>query len=224
MTANCEFTALTHAHLVDELTQLIWRAAAAVLAIDQSTVKWHAKADLSPVSVADEAANAVITQGLLDLLPGVPIVSEEGSTRKGPRVAADFALVDPLDGTREFLAGRDEFTVNIAIVLDGAPILGLIAAPALRLIWRGISGRGAECLHLAAGDDPHQASEIRPLRTREAVPGGFVAAVSRSHFANRRVLAPATHCGPCCLWLIAQVLPHRRGQRGRASICSRRGC
>jgi 3'(2'), 5'-bisphosphate nucleotidase len=92
-----------------------------------------------------------------------------------------FALVDPVDGTHEFLAGRDEFTVNIAIVLDGKPVVGLIAAPALRLIWRGIAGRGAERLHLAAGDQPHQGSEIRPLRTRKA-PERFVAAVSRSHY------------------------------------------
>jgi 3'(2'), 5'-bisphosphate nucleotidase len=183
MSANCDFAALTHTHLVDELSKLIWRAAAAVLAMDQSTVKWQAKADLSPVSAADEAANAVITQGLLELLPGVPIVSEEETARKVLGMPArGFALVDPLDGTREFLAGRDEFTVNVAIVLDGTPIVGLIAAPALRLIWRGIAGRGAERLHVAPGDVSLEASEIRPMRTREAPQGGFVATVSRSHF------------------------------------------
>jgi 3'(2'), 5'-bisphosphate nucleotidase len=185
MTCDYDLATLNHPHLVDELTKLIWRAAAAVLAIDQSAVKWHAKADLSPVSAADEAANAVIIQGLLRLLPGVPIVSEEETGRKGPRMPARcFALVDPLDGTREFLAGRDEFTVNIAIVLDGTPVMGLIAAPALRLIWRGIAGRGTERLHVAAGDVSLAASEIRPLLTREA-PEHLVAAVSRSHYDRR---------------------------------------
>jgi 3'(2'), 5'-bisphosphate nucleotidase len=203
MTPNCDFASLSHARLVDELTKLIWRAAVAVLAIDQSTVKWRAKSDFSPVSAADEAANAVIIQGLVGLLPGVPIVSEEETARKGLCMPAKwFALVDPLDGTREFLAGRDEFTVNIAIVLDGTPIVGLIAAPALRLIWRGIAGRGAERLHLAAGDEPLPISEIRPLRTREAAPGGFVAAVSRSHFdaqtdtfLQRLPIASRVSCG-----------------------------
>jgi 3'(2'), 5'-bisphosphate nucleotidase len=77
----CDLAALSDACLVNELTEPIWQAATAVLAIDQSTVKWHAKADLSPVSAVDEAANAVITQGLLRLLPGVTIVSEEETAR-----------------------------------------------------------------------------------------------------------------------------------------------
>lgn len=183
MTYNCDLATLGHTGLIDELTQLIWAAAAAVLAIDQSTAKWHAKFDHSPVSAADEAANAVITQGLLRLLPGVPIVSEEGTAREKPSALAEcFALVDPLDGTREFLVGRDEFTVNIAIVLDGMPVVGFIAAPALRSIWRGIAGRGAERLQLAAGEAPHQASDVCPVRTRRAQAEGFMAAVSRSHF------------------------------------------
>ena len=198
----CDLAALSDARLVNELTELIWQAATAVLAIDQSTVKWHAKADLSPVSAADEAANAVITQGLLRLLPGVTIVSEEETARIVLcKPAKCFALVDPLDGTREFLAGRDEFTVNIAIVLDGTPVVGLIAAPALRVIWRGIAGRGAERLHLTAGDEPHQAREIRSLHTREAA-GPLVAAVSRSHYdaetdalLQRLPIAARVSCG-----------------------------
>jgi 3'(2'), 5'-bisphosphate nucleotidase len=182
MTDDPDLVTLSDAHLVDELTKLIWRAAAAVLAIDQSTAEWHAKPDLSPVSAADEAANAVITQGLTRLLPGIPIVSEEGAHEKP---SACFALVDPLDGTREFLAGRDEFTVNIAFVLDGTPVVGLIAAPALGLIWRGIAGQGADRLSLAAGAEPHQASEIRTVRTRRRPAADFVATVSRSHFDAR---------------------------------------
>ena len=94
-------------------------------------------------------------------------------------------LVDPLDGTREFLAGRDEFTVNIAIVFDGSPRIGLIAAPALGLVWRGVVGRGAERLRLAPGAEPELASEIRAVRTRPHPAAGFVATVSRSHFDER---------------------------------------
>jgi 3'(2'), 5'-bisphosphate nucleotidase len=186
MTHSCDLATLCHARVIDELTQIISRAAAAVVAIDQSKAEWRAKPDLSPVSEADEAANAVIIRGLSQLLPGVPIVSEEETEREKPSALdACFALIDPLDGTREFLAGRDEFTVNIAIVLDGRPVAGLIAAPALGLVWRGIVSRGTERLHLAAGAGPHQASQTHLVRSRSAQPEGFVAAVSRSHFDAR---------------------------------------
>ena len=183
MTHLHDLAALGHARVIDELTKIISHAAAAVVAIDQSKAEWRAKSDLSPVSAADEAANRVIIEGLSRLLPGVPIVSEEDTEREGPSTpSACFALVDPLDGTREFLAGRDEFTVNIAIVIDARSVVGLIAAPALGLVWRGIVGRGTERLHLPAGAEPHQASKICPVRTRQARPEGFVAAISRTHF------------------------------------------
>ena len=119
----------------------------------------------------------------MQLLPGVPVVSEEQTEHEKPSApGACFALVDPLDDTREFLVGRDEFTVNIAIVLDERPVAGLIAAPALGLVWRGIVGRGAERLHLTAGAELNQASGIHRVRSRSVSPDGFVAAVSRSHF------------------------------------------
>lgn len=188
---------------MDELTKIVSRASAAVIAIDQTTAAWRAKTDLSPVSVADEAANAVIMQGLACLLPGLPIVSEEGRCRQASLApGALYALVDPLDGTREFLAGRDEFTVNIAIVWDGRPRVGLIAAPALGLVWRGIVGQGAERLRLAPGAEPHQASEISTVCTRQRPPEGFVALVSRSHFdtqtdalLKRLPIATQVSCG-----------------------------
>ena len=78
------------------------------------------KADRSPVTAADEASEAVILEGLARLLPGLPVVSEETTgNRPAAGLGRRFLLVDPLDGTREFLAGRDEFTVNIALVEDG---------------------------------------------------------------------------------------------------------
>ena len=141
----------------DDLTDVVSRAAAAILAIDQSKMEWRAKPDRSPVSAADEAANAIIVQDLAHLLPGVPIVSEEQETRPSA-LEAGFVLVDPLDGTREFLAGREEFTVNVAIISQGRPTVGVIAAPALGLVWRGVAGQGAERLHLSAGAAPHRVS------------------------------------------------------------------
>ncbi len=94
--------------LVDEITTLVSRAAAAILAIGPSGAAERIKPDLSPVTVADEAAQSVILEGLSRLLPGIPIVSEEvGGPTPILQPGAPFVLVDPLDGTREFVAGRD---------------------------------------------------------------------------------------------------------------------
>ena len=89
-----------------------------------------------------------------------------------------FFLIDPLDGTKEFVAGRNEFTVNLALVTHGMPLLGIVGAPALGLIWRGIVGRGAERLTLRAN-----APLAEPIRTRACPPRGepWTVAVSRSH-------------------------------------------
>ena len=178
-----DLAALTSLQLVDELTTIVSRAAAAILAIDPATAERRTKSDLSPVSAADEASNREIIKGLSCVVPGMPIVSEESigpssATPLGP----SFALVDPLDGTREFLAGRNEFTANIALVIGDTPAIGIIAAPALGLIWRGIVGRGAERLRLCPGAAANDADEIVAIRTRRRPAQGLIAAVSRSHF------------------------------------------
>jgi 3'(2'), 5'-bisphosphate nucleotidase len=118
---------------------------------------------------------------LAHLLPGVPIVSEEQKVRPSA-LEAGFVLVDPLDGTREYLAGREEFTVNVAIISQGRPAVGIIAAPALGLVWRGVVGQGAQRLHLAAGAAPDRASGRCAIHTRRRPAAGFDAMVSRSHF------------------------------------------
>jgi 3'(2'), 5'-bisphosphate nucleotidase len=129
----------------------------------------------------------VILKGLRTLLPDVPVISEEsvGGSPPGP-LSAGFILVDPLDGTRELLAGRDEFTVNVAIVYEGTPALGIVAAPALGLLWRGTQNRGAERLRLEPGAPAGRAQERAAVRTRPAPGSGLIAAVSRSN------LDPAT--------------------------------
>ncbi|MBV8108729.1 MAG: 3'(2'),5'-bisphosphate nucleotidase CysQ, partial [Hyphomicrobiales bacterium] len=138
--------------LLDELTTIVSAAAAAILAARAGSLEVRAKADLSPVTVCDQAAEALILEGLARLLPGVCVVSEEAAGCAPPeRIPDSFVLVDPLDGTRELLAGRDEFTINLALVSGGCPRLGIIAAPAWGVLWRGIAGRGAERLRLAPG-------------------------------------------------------------------------
>jgi len=166
--------------LVDGLTALVSEAAAAIIAIGGDALATRLKADQSPVTAADEASDAIIAKGLSRLLPGIPVVSEE---RQPPSLAPGetFALVDPLDGTKEFLAGNGEFAINLALVTDGQPRAGLIAAPALGLVYRGVVGRLAERLHLAAGAPPDQATKVVAIKTRPPPADGMVAVVSRSH-------------------------------------------
>ncbi len=172
--------------LIDELTAIVSRAAAAIRAVAPVDAAARMKPDRSPVTAADEAAEAAILEGLARLMPDVPVVSEEAAGRGScPPLGRRFILVDPLDGTREFLAGLDEFTVNLALVVDGVPAVGLIAAPALGRVWRGIVGRGAERLELAPGAAPREARAVTPLRPRRAPGRGLVAAVSRSHLEAR---------------------------------------
>ena len=171
---------LAAASLLDGLTAIASRAGAAIMALRSPTIDWRSKADQSPVTAADEAAEAIILDELRRLVPGLLIVSEE-TEGPAPPPGASFALVDPLDGTKEFLAGRDEFTVNIAIVRNGLPVMGVVGAPARDLLWRGEIGRGAERLRVRPGDGPEQASERVSIQTRRPPETGLTVAVSRSH-------------------------------------------
>ncbi|HET7848279.1 MAG TPA: 3'(2'),5'-bisphosphate nucleotidase CysQ [Pseudolabrys sp.] len=180
LTSDLEITPATAAKLLDDLTAIVARAAAVILVNPATTVARRTKDDQSPVTAADEASEAVILEECAHVLAGIPIVSEERMTRSAPPpLGRSFVLVDPLDGTREFLQGNGEFTVNLAIVTAGAPIAGIIAAPALGLLWRGIVGARAERLRLAADGTAGEASQIR---TRRWPGADAVAAVSRSHY------------------------------------------
>lgn len=170
------------AKLLDALTLLASQAAAAILAITDPALTRRDKPDRSPATDADEAAEAVILRGLTTLMPGVPVVSEEAAAHNAPPPPGEsFILVDPLDGTRELIAGETEFTVNIAVISGGAPVIGVIAAPALGLLWRGLVGHGAERLRLAPGAAPEQASEKAKIRTRARPAHDPIAVVSRFH-------------------------------------------
>jgi 3'(2'), 5'-bisphosphate nucleotidase len=166
--------------LLDALTAVASEAAAAILAARNPAMAVKIKDDASPVTAADEAAQAVIMAGLKRHLPDWPVVSEEAEhsgLKPGPR----FVLVDPLDGTKEFISGRDDFTVNIALVAGGEPRLGVVGAPAMGMIWRGIVGGPAERLRLAPGSAPDAATERVAIRARAVPADGLTAAVSRSH-------------------------------------------
>lgn len=166
------------AALLEPLTDLVIAAGEAILAVNRSVMKVDGKTDGSPVTEADLAADRMIADGLARLAPDIPSLSEERAREARLPYKDSFFLIDPLDGTKEFVAGRDEFTVNLALVTHGTPLLGIISAPALGLIWRGIVGRGAERLTLGNG-----APRVEPIRTRACPPPGapWTVAVSRSH-------------------------------------------
>ncbi|WP_454620799.1 3'(2'),5'-bisphosphate nucleotidase CysQ [Bradyrhizobium cenepequi] len=165
--------------LIEPLTELVIRAGEAILAVNRSAMKVEGKSDGSPVTEADLAADRVISAGLARLAPNVPSLSEERTRLARPPYRGSFFLVDPLDGTKEFVAGRNEFTVNLALVTEGTPLLGIVGAPALGVIWRGIVGRGAERLIIRDGAPP----VVEQIRTRPHPPRGkpWTVAVSRSH-------------------------------------------
>ena len=167
------------ATLMERLTDLVVRAGAAILAVDRRAMQIDGKPDGSPVTEADLAADRIIGEGLARLVPDVSALSEERLHQAKPTYRGSFFLVDPLDGTKEYVAGRGEFTINLALVTDGKPLLGIIGAPALGVIWRGLVGRGAE--RLAVSNSSTGAAE--PIRTRRLPAAGapWIAAVSRSH-------------------------------------------
>lgn len=167
------------AALLEPLTELVIRAGRAILSVNRAAMRIDGKSDGSPVTEADLAADGIIMEGLAQLAPNVPALSEERAVAARSPYKASFFLVDPLDGTKEFVAGRDEFTVNIALLTDGTPLLGIVGAPALGVIWRGIVGRGAERLTLRENAAPVR----EPIHTRPCPPPKnlWTVAVSRSH-------------------------------------------
>jgi 3'(2'), 5'-bisphosphate nucleotidase len=189
------------AKLIDELTAIVARACAVIRTLAAATVTRQTKPDGSPVTAADVASEAEIMRGLAKLLPGVPVVSEEMSDGQAPPdLGGSFIVVDPLDGTREFLAGSDQFTVNVAIVTGGTPIAGIIAAPNHGQVWRGIAGTKAERLRLLA----EGAVGAQTIHCRRWPSQGAVAAMSRSH------LDPATEA------FLARLEPIARRPSGSA--------
>lgn len=177
-----EITPRQAEQVLEALSEIVSRAAQATLAVPFSAVEHRIKPDMSPVTAADEASEAIILEGLARLLPGVPVIAEESVSRLAPTgpLGSSFLMVDPLDGTKEFLAGRDEFTVNVALITNGIPIAGVIAAPAQGLLWRGVVGARAERLRVKFGAAPSEAYDHRYIEARKA-PAGLTVATSRTH-------------------------------------------
>lgn len=166
---------MDYAKLLDDIAEAAREAGEAILEIVRRGFDVERKGDSSPVTEADRAAELIVLAALARAAPGVPVIAEEEvAAGRIPAHGETFFLVDPLDGTKEFVAGHRDYTVNLAIVTGERPIAGFMAVPALGLIYRGIVGRGAERLSRAAGGEP---VAIRCRRTT----GAMTAVVSRSH-------------------------------------------
>jgi len=181
--------------LLDQLTPLIRDAGKVIMDIYATDFDVTKKGDDSPVTQADQKAEAVILAGLANIAPDIPVVAEEAvAAGQVPEVRDRFFLVDPLDGTKEFISRNGEFTVNIALVENGVPVLGLVYAPAIERLFTGAAGLGA-WLEDKAGQ--------RAIACRSVPAEGLTVVASRSHgdetaldaFLNGRKVASRTNAG-----------------------------
>ncbi len=173
---------IDHKRLGAELIAAAHEAGARILA-HYGHAEVELKGDNSPVTAADREADAVLVEALKRLAPDTPVISEESSPAQQVSAASRFFLVDPLDGTKEFIHGRDEFTVNVALVDAGIPCFGLVYAPALGQAYVTHAADRAAKIELdARAPLPDiDALPATPIRTRAPNPQHLVAAVSRSH-------------------------------------------
>ncbi|MBI1182604.1 MAG: 3'(2'),5'-bisphosphate nucleotidase CysQ [Alphaproteobacteria bacterium] len=170
---------IDHSALCDQIEAIARDAGKAILAIYNTDFDVRRKEDASPVTEADEKAEAVILEGLARVAQGIPVVAEE-SVAAGhiPDISGGrFWLVDPLDGTKEFVNRNGEFTVNIALVEDGEPVLGVVYAPATGRMFCGTGATARTATRGADGTFPAAA----PIAARMAPADGLTVVASRSH-------------------------------------------
>lgn len=161
------------AKLIDPLVSVVRDAGRVVMEIYAQDFTVRGKDDASPVTEADERAEVLIVNALRALTPAVPVVAEEEVARGVVTATGKrFWLVDPLDGTKEFVSRNGEFTVNVALVEHGQPVLGVVFAPAIGRLFAGVVGRGAFV---------EQEGERMPIRCRRAPQEGLTVVASRSH-------------------------------------------
>jgi 3'(2'), 5'-bisphosphate nucleotidase len=187
-------------------------AGEAILQIIRRGFDVETKADSSPVTEADRAAEAIILHALAKAAPGVPVIAEEEvAAGRIPVHGDEYFLVDPLDGTKEFARGGDDYTVNIGLIRNGSPVLGVVFAPATgRLHW-GLVGSGAGLEH---------GGEKREIRTR-ARASEIVAVASKSHLNQATVDYLAAAVGECAHVSVGSSLKFCLVAEGAADIYPR---
>jgi 3'(2'), 5'-bisphosphate nucleotidase len=177
---HAEFDVVLAASL---LTDAAARAGAAIMRHYHEGTEVRLKADASPVTQADKASEVIVIKALQRLAPEIPVVSEEVAGDRSAHLGRRFFLLDPLDGTKEFIQKRSDFTINIALIEDGIPFFGLVYAPARSLLALTTEDGKAVAAKLGPSDDGADLTKLdcRPLHVRVPLPDGLVAVVSRSH-------------------------------------------
>ncbi|MGZ3305156.1 MAG: 3'(2'),5'-bisphosphate nucleotidase CysQ [Asticcacaulis sp.] len=161
-----------------DFNPIMLAAGAEILRIYATDFTVASKGDASPVTEADGRAERIILDGLARIAPDIPVVAEEeAAAGRLPDTGRRFFLVDPLDGTKEFISRNGEFTVNIALIEDGEPVRGAVYAPALGKLYWGARGEGAYVAEVIDG----VMGPSQPIRTRAAPHDGLTAVGSRSH-------------------------------------------
>ncbi len=167
--------------LLHDLVNLAHAAGREVMRIYEDGTTVREKADKSPVTDADLAAEKVILAGLARIDGDTPVISEEATAAGAEPVAGErFYLVDPLDGTREFISRNGEFTINIALVEHGAPVAGVVYAPARQRIFAGETASGSFEAALPAAQAPGDC-KWQKIRAKQSGPAPAKAVASRSH-------------------------------------------
>ena len=179
---------MDYAKLLDDIAEAAREAGEAILEIVRRGFDVERKGDSSPVTEADRAAELIVLAALARAAPGVPVIAEEEvAAGRIPAHGETFFLVDPLDGTKEFVRGGDDYTVNIALVEGLAPKLGVVFAPATARLHGGIVGAGA-WLEQGQGRKPIQARQRGELMR---------AVASKSHLNQATIDYLAAAVGTC---------------------------
>ncbi len=175
--------------MLDILTAATLKAGREIMAVHSAGPHVTYKNDCSPVTEADQRAETIILEALAIHFPTIPVIAEEAAANGiVPDAGDEFFLVDPLDGTKEFISGKQDFTVNIALVRDGVPVMGVVYAPALKVLWTG-DGDIACKVHIS---DDFVQTDARKVRCR-AKPTIPIAVISRSHCTPKTEAFVAEH-------------------------------
>lgn len=179
------FNEATISQQLKAITRIAFESGAILMSHYTLDVEVRHKADSSPVTIADEATERFIIAELKKALPEIPVVGEESvAAGRIPETGRHFFLVDPLDGTKEFIKHNGEFTANIGEIVDGVPVRGVVYAPAVNKLYFGELESGAFMIEIAP-DEELDFSKAVQISARPAPADGLVMAVSRSHADNK---------------------------------------
>ena len=177
---------INHKELALALIQTVLDAGRVEMEVYRGDIEVETKADSSPVTIADKAAEEIILRDLARITPDIPVLAEESvSEGKIPKIGDQFFLVDPLDGTKEFIKKSNEFTVNIALIEHGIPVFGIVYAPATQKLFVTLGAGEAHFAKVAidARFDTLDDLNLQKLITKPADPTAMRVVASKSHMS-----------------------------------------